>query len=429
MRLYCCIVAISITSTAAKLLREGAPFDHAATDALPVDPSDRYIVTLKPGVDAAKHVNRIHDLHLEYVGSGGKERFKGITHEYNISSEYIGYAGHFDRSVVQALQSHQDVEKIEPDQIWDTTGMVEQPRSLYPLSLISHRHDKPHGKYNYVYDSSAGQDTTVYVVDSGISVHNVEFEGRATFGINTVDPEAKEWDDDYGHGTHIAGIIGSRKYGVAKKCKLIAVKVVERDTGEETQAWQHRSSFNAYNIPGLFSHILDGYKWAVNDIIDNKNTAKALVNLALYGPYNSAWSKAVDLAASKGVTTVVAAGNMNQDASTTSPGASKSAITVSATDKDRVRADFANWGPAVDLFAPGVHIKSTGRGGRLATAKGSGTSQAAAYVAGLVAYFKSMKDLPDARATKEQILQAATSQVVQCPTGGKAPFAYNESGK
>ena len=76
----------------------------------------------------------------------------------------------------------------------------------------------------YVYNPDGGEGVTAYVIDTGINVDHVEFEGRAVWGKtipkNDVDKDAN------GHGTHCAGTIGSRKYGVAKAAKIVAVKVL-----------------------------------------------------------------------------------------------------------------------------------------------------------------------------------------------------------
>lgn len=98
---------------------------------------------------------------------------------------------------------------------------VTQSSSTWGLSRISHR---ARGSTSYTYDSSAGADTCVYVIDTGIAVTHPEFEGRATFAANFAGDGSDT--DDNGHGTHCAGTVGSKTYGVAKNTKLFAVKVL-----------------------------------------------------------------------------------------------------------------------------------------------------------------------------------------------------------
>ena len=76
----------------------------------------------------------------------------------------------------------------------------------------------------YIYDGHGGEGVDAYVIDTGVNVNHVEFEGRAKWG-KTI-PLNDEDIDANGHGTHCAGTIASRKYGVAKKANLFAVKVL-----------------------------------------------------------------------------------------------------------------------------------------------------------------------------------------------------------
>lgn len=101
---------------------------------------------------------------------------------------------------------------------------VTQSGSTWGLSRISHR-NRQTGTLSYTYDDSAGSGTCVYVVDTGISTTHPEFEGRATFLANFAGDGSNT--DGNGHGTHCAGTVGSKTYGVAKKTKLYAVKVLD----------------------------------------------------------------------------------------------------------------------------------------------------------------------------------------------------------
>jgi subtilisin family serine protease len=99
-----------------------------------------------------------------------------------------------------------------------------QSSSTWGLSRVSHQ-TRQTGSTSYTYDTSAGEGTCVYVVDTGISTTHPEFEGRATFLANFAGDGQNS--DGNGHGTHCAGTIGSKTYGVAKKTKLYAVKVLD----------------------------------------------------------------------------------------------------------------------------------------------------------------------------------------------------------
>jgi subtilisin family serine protease len=99
---------------------------------------------------------------------------------------------------------------------------VTQASSTWGLARISHA---ARGSTSYTYDSTAGANTCAYVIDTGISTTHPEFEGRATFLANYAGDGQNT--DGNGHGTHVAGTIGSKTYGVAKKTKLYAVKVLD----------------------------------------------------------------------------------------------------------------------------------------------------------------------------------------------------------
>lgn len=125
------------------------------------------------------------------------------------------------------------------------------------MGSISH---KGTASTTYVYDSTAGAGTYGYIVDTGVNVNHVEFGGRASLGYNAVDGTSHV--DTVGHGTHVAGTIGSASYGVAKSAKLISVKVMHGQSGST-------------------SDIIDGFQWAVNDITSKGRVSKAAINMSL----------------------------------------------------------------------------------------------------------------------------------------------------
>ncbi|KAF2153294.1 subtilisin-like protein [Myriangium duriaei CBS 260.36] len=420
-----------------------------------VDVTDRYIVTLKPSVDVEKHMTYVQDIHKAALAKRQDGHgFEGVTHNYNITG-YNGYAGHFDEAVIEQLKHHDDVDFVENDKVWTPDALVEQGNAGYGLVLISHRHiggfpppappddpDDPEdpepprqppkqpgkqppkqpgkqpsrpqpGDEKYIYDDSAGAGTFAYVVDSGIDVYHPYFENRAYRGYTALAPGAKMFNDTYGSGTHVAGIMGSTNFGVAKKTRMIAVKVFQRDSAQ-------------------LSKIIDGYRWAVNDIVSKRRIRMGVIAVTVYGAISPAFNKAVDQAASRGILTVVCAGNDNKNTARTRESA-QNALTVGATDKERKRAPFSNYGTNVDIYAPGVLIMSTIHHkdikNPLRFQQKSGTAQAAAYVAGLAVYFKKLKSLPSAKTTKEYILKVAIGDTVATPGGTRKPFAYNNSGR
>ncbi|CCH42750.1 putative secreted protein [Wickerhamomyces ciferrii] len=222
------------------------------------------------------------------------------------------------------------------------------------------------GPFEYRYKET-GKDITVYVVDSGISTEHPDFEGRATLGKNIAGGGSQNKSSDLtGHGTNVAGIIGSKTYGVAKEAKLIDVKVI-----------------GAYGTTSI-SSILRGIEWANNDRKSKNLTAVA--NLSLGGPQSDALDQAVQAAFNDGLAIVAAAGNSNANATDYSPARLDDIITVGALDDftDTI-APFSNYGSPVDIFASGVKVESLNNNITGPPSEFYGTSQAAPSITGIVA--------------------------------------------
>jgi subtilisin family serine protease len=184
-----------------------------------------------------------------------------------------------------------------------------QLHAPWGLARISHRSTNNGGAFDsgYYYDSTAGAGVHVYVVDTGIRTSHSEFSGgRAIWGANFVSGSPNT--DEFGHGTHVAGTIGGKTYGVAKACKVYAVKVFDK------------------NGSGTMAGVIQGLQWAVNNAKARGVAKKAVVNMSLSGSYTAAVNDAVKAATDAGLTVVVAAGNFNDDASLYSPASAPSAI-------------------------------------------------------------------------------------------------------
>ncbi|KYK57494.1 serine protease protn [Drechmeria coniospora] len=335
----------------------------------------KYIITLKDGLQA-----RDLDSHLDWVNGVHKRglsasQFKGVERTYNGKHiNFRGYAGHFDQATVAEIRKNPDVALVEADQVWELAFIdpaeevvgIQQKRDLttqtgapWGLGTVSHRSK---GSTDYVYDTNAGAGTFAYVVDTGIVTTHEEFEGRAEAAFTAFPNDANV--DTFGHGTHVAGTIAGKTFGVAKKAKIQAVKVFQ-------------GSSSATSI------ILAGYNWAVEDIIAKGRTGSAAINLSLGGPKSVSFNNVVDAASKKGVLSIIAAGNESQDASRVSPASAESAVTVGALTKDWTMSYFSNWGTVLDIFAPGSDVNSAWIGSNSATKSISGTSMATPHVVGL----------------------------------------------
>lgn len=142
---------------------------------------------------------------------------------------------------------------VEPDFEGGVAGLVQEPGEPWGLFSISSRAPAPTDdvvNQTYIYDDSAGTGTFVYVLDTGIRTNISEFGGRAIKGYN-VWPEVA-FDDDLGHGTAVAGVIGSTTFGVAKNTTIIDVKTVKVTNGTVAKAIEALEwvAQNATGTPG-----------------------------------------------------------------------------------------------------------------------------------------------------------------------------------
>lgn len=248
------------------------------------------------------------------------------------------------------------------------------------LARISHREALSFGNFNkYLYAAEGGEDVDVYVIDTGANVDHVDFEDRAFWGRTIPDGDADE--DGNGHGTHCSGTIAGKKYGVAKKANVYAVKVLRS------------------NGSGTMSDVVKGVEWAADAHIKKSKSGKpfkgSVANMSLGGGKSKTLDEAVNAAVDAGMHFAVAAGNDNADACSYSPAAAENAVTVGASTLADERAYFSNYGKCTDIFAPGLNIESTWIGGKKATNTISGTSMASPHIAGLLAYLLSLQPSKD----------------------------------
>ncbi len=246
----------------------------------------------------------------------------------------------------------------------------------------------------YTYPDAAGEGATAYVIDTGVRVSHKDFGGRATSGFDAVDNDDNA-DDGNGHGTHVAGTIAGQSHGVAKKAKIVAVRVLD-DQGS-----------------GTTEQVVAGIDW-----VTKNHQGPSVANMSLGGGADEALDAAVRKAIASGVTFAVAAGNESTDASQGSPSRVQEAITVASSTKDDKQSDFSNFGPAVDLYAPGSDITSAWNTGDDATNTISGTSMATPHVVGAAAVYLAAH--PDAKPADvaKALTDGATPDKISNPSEG-----------
>ena len=273
-----------------------------------------------------------------------------------------GYALRLPADQVAELRNDPEVRSVRLDTpVYQADVQLPAPPNLDRIDDQSLPLD---GDYEYS-SQSTGAGVTVYVVDSGVRIGHSQFGARARYGYDVLDDDQVA-EDCSGHGTHVAGTVAGTKYGAAKLAEIAAVRVFDCD-----------SSGSAYTV-------IAGIDW----ILANRPAGElSVINASVTGPPNPDLDAAFAAAVDAGITVVVAAGNNNFDACGLSPGRVPSVITVGAVDADDRRAPFSNFGPCVDIWAPGVDVVSAGRTSNNATTVMSGTSMAAPLVSAAVARY------------------------------------------
>lgn len=307
--------------------------------------ADEYIVLFAKGTaDAPGLARRL------VAEQGGELRF-------TYTSAVQGFAATLPAKAVDALRRNPNVALVEADQAI-AMEEVQQPVPSWGLDRIDQRAGALDGRYSY---SNAGSGVNVYVFDTGIRTSHREFEDRAS-GAFTVVSDGRGTDDCRGHGTHVAGVIGGRTYGVAKAARLFAVRVLGCDG------------------TGSGSGLLAALDW-----VTRNRALPAVANMSLGSATSSALQQAVEGAIASGIVVTVAAGNSSIDACTVAPANVGAAITVGASNEYGWAESYSNYGRCVDLYAPGRSVLSSWYTSDSSYAGLSGTSAAAPHVAGAAA--------------------------------------------
>jgi subtilisin family serine protease len=242
---------------------------------------------------------------------------------YTILELYtFGFSVLMRKEVLNLLQSHKLIKYIEADTTISLLGLSNEQFILqrveqidesvvengkigiygtqkktpsWGLARVSQRAFKNHDKYSY--PNSGGQNVSVYVIDTGVFVEHSDFQGRASWGKSFSNLTER---DEHGHGTHVATTIAGKIYGVAKKTRIISVRVLnERGVGS-------------------LSVVISGIEWATSHAVNSGS--RAIINLSIGASYSESLNRAVINSIAAGVHIVVAAGNKATDACNFSPG-------------------------------------------------------------------------------------------------------------
>ncbi|PPC03495.1 S8 family serine peptidase [Acinetobacter pittii] len=300
---------------------------------------------------------------------------------------------------VEAMKKNLKVVSVENDTIMKIDATT-QSNPDWGLDRIDQKNLPLDSAYSYL---QTGSGTTAYIVDTGILSTHQQFSGRVLSGYTAIS-DGNGTSDCHGHGTHVAGTVGGSTYGVAKNVNLVPIRILGCDGS------------------GASSNVIAGLDWIL------KNGKKpAVVNMSLGGEANASLDSAVENLFNNGYVMVVAAGNSNTDACSSSPARVSKAITVAATDSTDTRASYSNYGSCVDIFAPGSQINSSWIGSNTATKVLNGTSMATPHVVGVVAEMLQSTPTATPQTISNNLLNQASNNVVKNPSGSPNRLLYKSA--
>jgi subtilisin family serine protease len=314
-----------------------------------------------------------------------------VFHTYE--SVLSGFAARMSEADARSLAQDPSVKYVERNGIKHTSEV--QANATWGLDRTDQVSLPLNRQYSY---GLTGRGVNAVVIDTGVDARHPDFGGRVGRGFNALSTGAEDDASDvHGHGTHVAGTIGSKTWGLAKDVTIIPVRVCNAQ-GQCTDA-----------------DIVKAVDWVT------RNVAKpAVVNMSLGGTVDAATQAtedAIRASIASGITYVVAAGNDSKDACLYSPARMPEVITTGATSQNDRRSFFSNFGTCLDVFAPGSGIISARRNSTGSTSM-DGTSMASPHTAGVAALL--LESVPTATPAQMEglIRRNATPDKVVGPGAG-----------
>ncbi|WP_328905629.1 S8 family peptidase [Streptomyces sp. NBC_00234] len=391
------LAAASVIAGAAMALTTAAAFPATASEAAP---EGRIENAGAPGAISGSYIVTLDESAADAGSASGKALAKeyGAEIKKTYRAALNGYAVELSASQAKKFAADPAVESVVQNRTFTISGTQPSPPS-WGLDRIDQK-TLPLNQ-SYTYPDKAGEGVTAYVIDTGVRISHSDFGGRASYGYDAIDNDNTA-QDGHGHGTHVAGTVAGTSYGVAKKAKIVGVRVLD-NSGSGTTA-----------------QVVAGIDWVTANAVK-----PAVANMSLGGGADSALDTAVRNSIASGITYAVAAGNESTNASTKSPARVTEAITVGSTTNTDARSSFSNYGTVLDLFAPGSSITSSWNTSDSATNTISGTSMASPHVAGAAALYLADHPGQTPAQVSAGLVAAASTGVVTSPGTGSPNLLLN----
>lgn len=321
-----------------------------------------YIVVLKDSARTHAAVGKAAADMLRDLGVRGGQRAEvGRVYRHLLR----GFSATLDASALATLKRNPDVAYVARNDEFSVQDVQSNPPS-WGLDRIDQAALPLSNSYT---SNRSGNGVSVYIVDTGVRTTNKEFNGRTAPGVSYI-------DDGYGtgpgpagcsaHGTHVAGTVAGTTYGVAKRAKIVPVRVLGCDSR------------------GSADNIISGLDWVAQN-----HSGPSVVNFSV--GFDSGTNQAIDDAMARltnsGVTVVVAAGNSATNACLISSANNQQLIVVGNSTNADARSASSNHGGCVSIWAPGDNIVSAANATDYATTTMTGTSMASPHVAGAAALY------------------------------------------
>lgn len=268
--------------------------------------------------------------------------------------------------------SYDEVLFVQEDQ-YIKTGSTPGPRQTTSWGLdtldnaLSQRDNIFHPPCNLT-----GKGVDVYVMDTGIYYNHREFGGRASYPgcdlIDDIESTSYDGNDCVGHGTHVAGVLGGARYGVAPEADIFSVRVIN------------------CSGRGTTTSVIRGIECILNRA--EHRGKPTIVNMSFFTTRNRIIKRAVETLLKRGITVVTIAGNTDnkpRDSCKYTPSSVHGVITTAASTDMLQAYEYSNAGSCVDIYAPGKSVPTASTACVFCTDSVGGTSIAAPFVSGAAA--------------------------------------------